>query len=48
MNRYLVIFITDGEFAAQTVMADDIFKAINAFFALNMQYEEIYSISRAA
>jgi len=46
MTKYLILFITDGEFATYIEHADTILKALNQFEEGPMQYQEIYAISR--
>lgn len=48
MNRYLIVFIKDGEFAVDTVMANNITRALEIFKAARLEYEEIYSVTRAS
>jgi len=48
MKRYLVIYLSEGEFCNDTVMAKDLPAALEAWYAKNMQYDEVYSITRAA
>jgi hypothetical protein len=48
MKLYLIIFLTEGEFATENVMAENIASAYSAFMNRNIQHDEVYSISRAA
>ncbi len=48
MKRYLVVFINDGQFQIDMVMANNIIEALSNFKSSGLMYEEIYSIARAA
>ncbi len=48
MKRYLVCYLWEGEFHLQTVMADNIQKALERFDASGGEWDEVYSVTRAA
>lgn len=47
MKRYLVVFITDGQFTVEAVMADHLQHALERFVTGPLLYDEIYSITLA-
>ena len=47
MKRYLIIFISQGEFYLELIMANNIVQALDKFEQECIGHEEIYSISLA-
>jgi len=48
MKRYLVVFIYEGQFSCEAVMAEGFEEAVLMFGKSGLVYDEIYSITRAA
>jgi len=47
MKRYLVVFITDGQFMCEIVSAKNLEDALGKFINGPLAYNEIYSITLA-
>ena len=47
MNRYLVVFIKDGQFLAYIVIDINIQKALNQFIDGPIDFDDVYSITTA-
>ena len=48
MKRYLITYIYDGDFRIWPIQADNLKQALEHFIKLDLEQDEIYSITRAA
>lgn len=47
MTRFLVVFLSEGQFLTETVVANSIMEALTRFITGPMQHDEVYSITVA-
>jgi hypothetical protein len=48
MNRYLIVFINEGQFYVESLQASTLAQAVEMFYKSVPLFDEVYSVTRVA